>query len=59
MLKWRNLGSLFWLPYIPILPVIVRVSTILYIANARTVRDMTKSREFKKREFREFWVKGS
>lgn len=25
----------------------------------RAVRDMTKLREFKKREFREFWVKGS
>ena len=46
MLKWRNLWTLFRLPLSPILPVIARVSTILYRANAYTVRDMTKLREF-------------
>ena len=35
MLEWRNLWALFRLSYIPILPVIARVSAILYSANAR------------------------
>lgn len=59
MLKWENLWTLFRLSYIPILPVIARISAILYGANVHNARDSTKSREFKKREFREFWVKGS
>ena len=46
MLKWRNLWTLFQLSYIPTLPVVARLSAILYGANARTVRDMTKLREF-------------
>ncbi len=53
MLDWRNLWTLFRLSYIPTLPVIARLSAILHSANARTARDMTKSREFKKREFRQ------
>lgn len=47
----------FWtwvrLPPSPILPVIARVSAILYGVNTRTVRDLIKSREFEKREFRQ------
>ena len=46
MLEWRNLWTLFRLSYIPILLVIARVSAILCGANTRTVRDMTKLREF-------------
>ena len=53
MLEWRNLWTLFRLPLSPILPVIARASAILYSANARIVRDLTKSREFRKREFRQ------
>ena len=55
----KSFWTLFWLSHIPILPVVARLSAILYSANTRTARDLTKSREFKKREFREFWVKGS
>ena len=46
MLEWRNLWTLFRLPLSPILPVIARVSAILCSANACTVRNLTKSREF-------------
>ena len=42
MLKWRNLGTLFWLSYIPILPVTAKVSAILYGVNTHTVRDLEK-----------------
>lgn len=53
----------FWtwvrLPPSPILPVIASVRAILYGVNTHIVRDLTKSREFEKREYREFWVKKS